>query len=147
MKIDSLHPETHYWFAVNRAKEGEMKGVLNSLFMVDELKKEANTVLKIHPNHAGAYVLLGSIYNALPSFAGGDKEKAIEYLNKAIECDSTYNAAYMTLSEILINSKKYKEARELLERFLRLKKHRDERLFHLNDKKKAEDMLKKIEGK
>lgn len=147
IEIDSMHPEPHYWYAVNRAKEGEIKGVLNSLFMVDELKKEGNLVLKLDPKHAGAYVLLGSIYNALPSFAGGDRNKAIEYLKKAIHCDTTYNAAYMTLAEIYINSKKYSEARELLKSFLNIKKPRDKRLFYLTDKKKAEDLLNKIEGK
>lgn len=120
MRIDSLHPEVHYWYAVNRAKEGEIKGVLNSLFMVDELKEKANLVLKLNPKHAGAYVLLGSIYNALPSFAGGDRNKAIEYLKKAIEFDPSYNAAYMTLAEIYIDSKNYKDARELLKKFINL---------------------------
>ncbi len=147
IQIDSMHPEVHYWYAVNRAKEGEVKGVLNSLFMVEELKKEGNLVLELDPKHAGAYVLLGSIYNALPSFAGGDKNKAIEYLKKAIQYDPTYNAAYMTLAEIYINNKKYSEARELLKNFVNLKNPRDKRLFYLNDKKKAEEMLKKIEGK
>ena len=141
------HPELHYWYAVNRAKEGEMRGVMSSLFMVDDLKREANLVLNLYPKHAGAHVLLGGIYGALPGFAGGSRDKAIQHYKKAIQNDSTYVAAYIRLAEGLIKKKRYKEAREVLERLLNLKKPNDARLYYLKDKPKAEKMLKELEGK
>ncbi len=139
--------ELHYWHAVNRAKEGETRGVMSSLFMVDDLKKEANLVLKLNPKHAGAHVLLGGIFDALPGFAGGSRDKAIQHYKQAIQNDSTYVAAYTRLAEDLIKKRKYDEAREILQKLLNLKNPNDARLYYLKDRPKAEKMLKELEGK
>ena len=48
------NPEAHFWSATNEGSLGKLNGVLNSLFMVDDLKKEANTVIKLDSTHAGA---------------------------------------------------------------------------------------------
>ena len=132
---------------MNRAKEGETRGVMSSLFMVDDLKKEANLVLKLNPEHAGAHVLLGGIFDALPEFAGGSRDKAIQHYKQAIQNDSTYVAAYTRLAEDLIKKKKYDEAGEILQKLLNLKNPNDARLYYLEDRPKAEKMLKELEVK
>ena len=60
-----------------------------------ELIKEA---LEQHPNNALLYFNLGVV-----SFDLGDKTAARVYYEKAIEIDSTYEAAYLNLVSLILN--------------------------------------------
>jgi len=141
------NPEAHYWYAANMGSIGKLQGVMHSLFMVGDLKKEANRVLELNPKHAGAHIILGEIYKSLPAFAGGNKTKAAEEFQKAIENDSLYTAAYTRLADTYIGMEKYSKARGILNKMLALKSYRDPRSFYLSDRKEAYRLLKKIEGK
>ncbi|HHE04654.1 MAG TPA: hypothetical protein ENL19_01170, partial [candidate division WOR-3 bacterium] len=115
------NPQAHYWYAANMGSIGKLQGVVHSLFMVGDLKKEANRVLELNPKHAGAHIILGEIYKSLPGFAGGNKNKAAEEFQKAIENDSLYTASYTRLADTYIGMKKYREARKILNKMLALK--------------------------
>ncbi len=141
------NPEAHFWFALNKAAIGKINGVLNSLFMVDDLKKESQKVIELDPKHAGAHMLLGEIYKSLPGLFGGDKKKAIDEFKIAIEKDSLFTATYVILAKTYRDIDKIEEAKKTLNKLLSFKTSRDIRRFELYDKKDAEKLLKEIEEK
>jgi tetratricopeptide (TPR) repeat protein len=141
------NPEAHFWFALNKGSIGKLNGVLNSLFMVDDLKKEAQKVIELDPSHAGAHMLLGELYKSLPGLFGGDKEKAIQEFKTTIEKDSIYTATYVILAKTYRDIGKIEEAKKTLNKLLSFKTSRDMRRFELYDKKDAEKLLKEIEEK
>ena len=141
------NPEAHFWFALNKASIGKINGVLNSLFMVDDLKKELKKVIELDPNHAGAHMLLGEIYKSLPGLFGGDKKKAIEEFKTAIEKDSLHNPSYIALAKTYKDIGDTEKAKEIANKLLSFKTSRDTRRLELYDKKDAEELLKEIEEK
>lgn len=141
------NPEAHFWYATNRGSLGKLNGVLNSLFMVDDLKKEAKKVIELDPKHAGAHMLLGEVYKSLPGLFGGDKEKAIEEFKTAIDKDSLYTAVYMSLANTYRDLGKTDKAQEVLDKLLSFESATDIRRYELYEKKDAKKLLKEIEEK
>jgi tetratricopeptide (TPR) repeat protein len=139
------NPEAHFWFALNKGSVGKLNGVLNSLFMVDDLKKEAGKVIEFDPDHAGAHMLLGEIYKSLPGLFGGDKGKAIEEFETAIYKDSLFTAVYIMLAKTYRDVGDTEKAKEIANKLLSFKTSRDIRRLELYDKKDAEKLLKEIE--
>ncbi len=141
------NPEAHFWLALNMGGKGKANGVLNSLFMVDDLKKEAQKIIELNPNHAGAHMLLGEIYKSLPGLFGGDKKKAIEEFKIAIEKDSLFSPSYVNLAKTYRDIGDTERAKETINKLISLKTSRDIRHFELYDKKDAEKLIKELEEK
>ncbi len=139
------NPEVHFWFALNKGSVGKLKGVLNSLFMVNDLKKEAQKVIELDPDHAGAHMILGEVYKSLPGLFGGDKEKAIEEFKAAIYKDSLFTAVYITLANTYRDIGEVDKAKEVLSKLLSFNTSRDTRRFELYEKEDAREILKEIE--
>ena len=141
------NPEAHFWLATNKGVIGKINGVLNSLFMVDDLKKEANTIIALDPGHAGAHMLLGEIFKSVPGLFGGDKQKAIEEFNTSIKKDSLYTAVYVSLAKTYKDIGDIEKAKKTLNKLLSFEKSRDNRRFELYEKEDAKKLLKEIEEK
>ena len=131
----------HYWYGVLVGRVGEERGVLVSLFLVDDVVREMETVIRLDPSHAGAHHVLGVLYRVVPGrpLSIGDKRRAVEHAQLAVQYapdDLLYrlglaeahmaagnrDAAIRVLRELLampekepINDARHKErARELL---------------------------------
>lgn len=141
------NPEAHFWFATNKGIVGKLNGVLNSLFMVDDLKKEAKRITELDTTHPGGHMLLGEIYKSLPGLMGGDKEKAIKEFETAIEKDSHFTAVYVTLANTYKDIGEKEKAKKVLNKLLSLEESRDKRRLELYEKEDAEKLLKEIEEK
>ncbi|MBN2620507.1 hypothetical protein JXB22_05380, partial [candidate division WOR-3 bacterium] len=89
-KADDKCAEAHFWYMVNMGRIGQTKGVLNSLFMVPDIRGEIDKVLKIDPEHTGALDAKAMLYFELPGVLGGSLSKSIECLNQALAIDSNY---------------------------------------------------------
>jgi tetratricopeptide (TPR) repeat protein len=141
------NPEAHFWFATNKGSLGKLNGVLNSLFMADDLKKEAQKAIELDSIHAGAHMILGEVYKSLPGLFGGDKQKALEEFEKAMEKDSLYTAVYISLAKIYRDLGKQEKAKETLYKLISLDTSKDIRRLELYEKKDAEKLLEEIEDK
>lgn len=77
----------HYWYGVLIGRVGEERGVLVSLFLVDDVVREMETVIKLDPSHAGAHHVLGVLYRVVPGrpLSIGDKKKAVEHAELAVK--------------------------------------------------------------
>ncbi|MEO0293350.1 MAG: hypothetical protein ABIN61_03895 [candidate division WOR-3 bacterium] len=144
IKNNPNNPEAHFWFAINKGAIGKLNGVLHSLFMIGDLKKEAERIIELKPDHPGAHIIIGEIYKSLPEIFGGDKNKALDEFKLAIEKDSLYTASYISLAETYKEIGDSSKAKETLYKLLSLKNSRDIRRFNLYEIKEAKELLRQI---
>jgi len=79
--------EGHFWLGVLYGVYGEAKGIFKALSMVPDIRKEMDFCLQKDETVEcfGAYRVLGRLYYKLPGFKGGDNQKSLEYLEKAVK--------------------------------------------------------------
>ena len=147
ISIDDNSADAHLWYVVNRGRQGQTRGVLNSLFMVPEIKREVNRVLVIDPENTVALDVKAMLYYELPGFAGGDLNLSESALNQAIALDSSYALLYVDMGKVQIARKNYERARWYFNRCLVVENPTYVADFVLDDKPDAERLLKEIEGK
>jgi len=147
IKADDHSAWAHFWFMVNLGRIGQTKGVLNSLGMVPDIKREINRTLELDPNHAGAMDARAMLYYELPPLFGGDLNKSLLALNRGIELDSNYTILYVDMAKVQIKKKDYAQARWFLNRCLAVLNPTYPADFAIDDKPDAEKLLKDIEKK
>ncbi|MBI2930833.1 MAG: tetratricopeptide repeat protein [Planctomycetes bacterium] len=120
ISIDENCIEAHFWLAVMYGLFGQAKGILQSLDLVDPMKAELEWVLKKDEKFmmAGPHRVLGRLYFKLPSFKGGDREKAKQHLRRAIELAPQNLLNYYYLAEVHYNEGDFKAAKENLLKLL-----------------------------
>jgi len=147
IEIDGNSADAHLWTVVNRGRQGQTRGVLNSLFMIPELKREIDAVLRIDPENTVAMDVKGMLYYELPSFAGGDLKVAQAALDAAIAIDPNYSVLYVDMAKVQIARKDFARARSYLNRLFEVEDPTYPADFELDDRPDAERMLSEIEGK
>jgi tetratricopeptide (TPR) repeat protein len=75
---------------------GPLSKVINGTAVLPYLKKAQ----ALQPDAAGVLFGLGSFYLLAPSLAGGDRAKALEYLEKAVAADPYFADAYVRLAQV-----------------------------------------------
>jgi len=145
--LDDGSPDAHFWYMVNIGRVGQTKGVLNSLVLVPDVRKEIERVLEIDPKHIGALDAQAMLYYELPGLLGGNINKSIESLNKGIALDSNYALLYVDMGKACIKKKDYEKARWYLNRVLTIEAATYEADFVLDDKPDALRLLEEIKDK
>ncbi|UCG91793.1 MAG: hypothetical protein JSV97_12095 [candidate division WOR-3 bacterium] len=146
-KLDDNSADAHFWYVVNLGRIGQTKGVLHSLGSVPEIKKEIDKILEIDSTHTGALDVKAMLYYELPGLLGGNLNKSMEALNKAIAFDSNYALLYVDMGKVYIKKKDYEKARWYLNKVLAIENPTYEADYILDDKPDAVELLKEIEGK
>lgn len=110
-------PDGYYWLGVNYGVYGEARGVLKSLFLVDDIKEAMNKVVELNRAYedGGPDRVLGRVYFKLPGFAGGDMKKSLEHLLKSKEFGPNDSLTRCYLADTYIELKEYSKAKEELE--------------------------------
>ena len=143
--LEPEKPDGHYWLGVNYGVYGEARGVLKSLFLVDDIKREMNKVVELDRSYeeGGPDRVLGRMYFKLPGFAGGSKNKSVEHLLKSLEYGPQHPLTRYYLADTYLAQKEVEKARTELEFILNMEPD-DRWLTGVNNcKKDAEEMLEK----
>ena len=143
--LEPEKPDGHYWLGVNYGVYGEARGVLKSLFLVDDIKREMNKVVELDRSYeeGGPDRVLGRMYFKLPGFAGGSKNKSVEHLLKSLEYGPQDPLTRYYLADTYLAQKEVEKARTELEFILNMEPD-DRWLTGVNNcKKDAEEMLEK----
>ena len=143
-KINPENLNGQFWYAANKGSIGKLKGVMNSLSMVGELRKIGNEILKKDPNNIVARILLADIDLELPGLLGGNAGRAIKLLEGGLKIDSCFTALYVPLAKAYLKKKKKDKAKEILNKLLSLKKYTHPGDYYIEDKPEGEELLKKI---
>lgn len=110
-------PDGYYWLGVVYGVYGEARGVLKSLFLVDDIKEAMNKVIEIDRSYedGGPDRVMGRVYFKLPGFAGGDNKKSLEHLLKSKEFGPNDPVTRIYLADTYLELKQVDKAREELE--------------------------------
>ncbi|MCP2519514.1 hypothetical protein NLC26_00395 [Candidatus Aminicenantes bacterium AC-708-M15] len=147
VKLGPDKPEGHFFLAVLYGVYGQTRGVLKSLFLVDDIKKEVYKTIRIDPTIecGGPYQLLGRLYYELPGFFGGSKKRSLKLLLKAKSiCDSD-PLTYLYLADTYLALGKKDKAIEELRKVIEMEPHPDLIPETKEYKKQAEEKLRELE--
>jgi tetratricopeptide (TPR) repeat protein len=114
LEADPRDVVARFWYATNTARWGQTNGVVRSLFLLPEVKREISAILDIEPRFPPVYVLAGSVYYEVPALLGGDLAKSEEYFRKGIELSPRYTMLRVGLAKTLIKLGRPDEARKEL---------------------------------
>jgi len=137
-------PDGYYWLGVNYGVYGEARGVLKSLFLVDDIKEAMNKVIELDRSYedGGPDRVMGRVYFKLPGFAGGNKDKSLEHLKKSLEYGPEDALTHFYLADTLLKHKEIEKAREELEYVLNMEDDPRWIVDIARSKKDAEELLK-----
>ena len=110
------HVDGLFWATANLATIGRTRGVMNSLFMLGDLRKGMNAVLAQNPNHHLARNTLGEIDHAVPGFAGGSDERAEQGYRDVLKRDPHFTATMVLLAKLKNDQGEKDEARRWAEK-------------------------------
>jgi tetratricopeptide (TPR) repeat protein len=149
VKINPDGVEGHFWLGVNYTKMGELKGIVKSLFLLGPVKKAMRKVIGLNDSYegAGAYVVLGRVYDKVPGILGGNDKKARVFLEKARDICPQNAMTLLFLAEVYWDIGEEELAIKTLEHILEMEP--DKRWLPETQKKKraAARMLKKFRQK
>jgi tetratricopeptide (TPR) repeat protein len=136
VEMEPEKPDGHYWLGVNHGKVGEVRGVLKSLSLVKPIKQAMNKVIELDRSYedGGADRVLGRVYFKLPGFAGGNKQKSLEHLEKSKELGPNDPVTRVYLAETLLALKQNERAKEELNFVTNMES--DNRWFYAVDENK-----------
>lgn len=135
------------WWGVAQGRIGQTRGVLNSLFMVPDLKRAFSRALELDPRHPTALDAFGVLYYELPGFAGGSLDKSEEYLKRGIAADPNYTLLRLDLAKVYIRQRRWVAAGAQLNALLATANPRYPADAELDDKPEARRLLAQIEDK
>jgi len=120
--LEPEKPDAYYWLGVNYGVYGEARGVMKSLFLVDDIKEAMNKVIELDRTYedGGPDRVLGRVYFKVPGIAGGSKKKSLEHLLKSIEIGPEDPLTRVYLADTYLALKEVEKARAELEYVLSL---------------------------
>lgn len=117
--IDENSLEANFWLAVCYGAFGQEKGVMQSLALVQPIKKAAEKAANIDGSYfyGGPWRVLGRLYHKAPGFpiSLGSTKKAIESLEKAVAAGEKFFLNRLFLAEAYLSNRDKAKAREQLE--------------------------------
>jgi hypothetical protein len=143
-ETDPRHVVARFWYAVNTARWGQTNGIMRSLFLLPEVKREIAAILEIDPGFTPVYVLAGSVYYEVPAVLGGDLAKSEEMFRKGIELDPHYTMLRVGLGKTLIKRGRPAEARKELTAVVEEKAPRNLADWTIKDVPEARRLLEEI---
>jgi tetratricopeptide (TPR) repeat protein len=120
--LEPEKPAAYYWLGVNYGVYGEARGVMKSLFLVDDIKEAMNKVIELDRSYedGGPDRVLGRVYFKVPGIAGGSKKKSLEHLLKSIEFGPEDPLTRVYLADTYLALKEVEKARAELDYVLGL---------------------------
>lgn len=143
---DSL--ESNFWLAVNYGSYGQAKGVMQSLALVTPMKERAERAAEIDGSYfyGGPWRVLGRLYHKAPGFpfSVGNKKKAAECLERALEFGPRFYLNHLFLAELYISEREKDKARERLEWILEAPLNKNHEREDEDYKRQAEVLLERL---
>lgn len=121
--ITAYRPEGHFWTGANEGLLAEERGLWGGLHLIDPVRTEMQTVLKLDPNYQqdGAERLLGRLYYEAPFFKGGDKSLSVKILQHCLKLYPKNSLTMLYLADSYRATGRRDDARKLLEEIMNLR--------------------------
>jgi tetratricopeptide (TPR) repeat protein len=143
--LEPEKPGGYYWLGVCYGVYGEARGVLKSLFLVDDIKEAMNKVIELDRSYeeGGPDRVLGRLFFKVPGFAGGSKKKSLEHFLKSLEYGPNDPLTRYYLADTYLSLKEVEKSRQELDFVMNMEPD-DRWVSGVNSTKKdAAEMLNK----
>lgn len=143
-RIHADKPDGFFWYAANLGELSKISPVTIGIKSIDDIREAMQRVIELDPDYQGA-----SAFDALAQVElksrlfGGKAEKAVEYLEKAIELEKQNSSSRVNLAEAYLAVKRDADARKQLDHVLKMEPHPDFKPEHEEAVKKAKELLKR----
>ncbi len=134
-----------FWGTANMACVGRTRGVMNSLFMIGDLRKGMNRVLELNPNFHLARNTLSEIDHAVPGIAGGSDDRAEKGYLEVMRRNPHVTATMVLLAKFYKDKGDEEKAKEWAQKVLDEKKPWSYNDWAKFDKRDAKAVLKDLE--
>lgn len=143
-RISPEKADGHFWYGANLGEQAKRSPVTVGLKSVDDVKEAMNKVIAIDPKYqaASAYDGLAQI-ELQTGMIGGKPEKAVEYLEKALELEKNNTYLYLHLAEAYLAVGKKAEAKKQLDYLLQMKPQNGYAVEYKETTAKAKEILEK----
>jgi tetratricopeptide (TPR) repeat protein len=120
VSIHPQQPEGHFWLAANMGGMAEAAGIRGGLKYRGDIKRELETVLALDASFqkGSADRALGRWYFKVPKLFGGNRQKSLEHLRRALAYDPNDAASLSFLADTLLDLDRREEARQTLEKLV-----------------------------
>ncbi len=136
----------HFFRAICRGKQGEMKGMWSSLGIIDPFEEDMKKALELDPTiqNGGPNRALGKLYLELPFFLGGSTDQSIYHLKEAVRLSPGYAENHLGLAQAYYAKNNFTSARKSLSTLLGLTDNAagNEELLKLRTK--GQELIKKL---
>ena len=136
-------PDGYFWAGANLGGRAEKSPITYGITSLPEIREMMNKVIEIEPNYQGA-----SAYDALAQLeletrlTGGKPEKALEYLQKAVQLDSENSYIHLHLAQTYLALGREADAKKQIDFILKTKPSADFLPEYNDAKQEAEKLLK-----
>lgn len=119
--MEPAKPEGYFWYAANLG-ELSRKNMLTGIRSIDDVRGSMQKVVELQPDYqdSSAYDVLAQIELETRLY-GGKPDKAIEFLEKALETEKNNMNLHLHLGEAYLAVKNEAEAKKHLEKVLAMK--------------------------
>ncbi len=142
LKLNNDSVPCIFWRISNMGRAGETRGVMRSLFMLPEVKREYARCLKLDPDYADCILAQAMIDVMLPSIAGGDTDRARKNFKRVLKQAPNHTRAMLYYAILLEDEGEEKEAIALLKKIVAHKRPYSKSSWRKTDKPRAEALLK-----
>jgi tetratricopeptide (TPR) repeat protein len=99
VKLLPDNPEAHFLVFGSEGRLAQMDGLATAALKLVALNRQLDEVLRLDPNHANALAARGGMMMKLPRLLGGDSDKGLEYLERAVSLDDESVGKRLELAE------------------------------------------------
>jgi tetratricopeptide (TPR) repeat protein len=137
--------DAHFYYAANLGSAAYIQGILASLVNLQDLTNHVTRTLELQEDHAPAHHMRGMMLEKLPWFLGGDSERALQHLQRAVEIDKYYMHARLNLGEAYLDRERINEAIQELQFVVRNEPPRSQGKWAQQYRPEAERLLNEID--
>lgn len=141
--------DAHHWYAACLAQSAQVRGILQSLFMVKPTVEALERALAVDPNHARTHYFLAELLHQLPGppISIGNRQRAVDEARMAVRLDPRSSSHHLVLGKALAAAKQYAEARAAFNYVLAMEPNLEDPEGFRLDQEEAKAQLKALEGK
>jgi tetratricopeptide (TPR) repeat protein len=137
--------DAHFYYAANLGSAAYLQGILASLINLQDLTNHVTRTLELQEDHAPAHHMRGMMLEKLPWFLGGDSERALQHLQRAVEVDKYYMHARLNLGKVYLKRDMIDEAIQELQFVGHNEPPKSKRKWAQRYRPEAERLLSEIE--
>ncbi len=143
-RLEPKKAEGHFWYGAILGEQSRRSPLTVGIVSIDKIRSALEKSLDIDPKfqNASAYVGLGQLELSTLGIAGGNSNKAVEYLEKGLELEKSNGFLYLRLAEAYLAVKRRADAKKHLDHLLKMDAHPDYIPEHAEAVKEAKKILK-----